>query len=123
MYIFQASHSLNTSHLLAVIATSNTLMAMKNSALQLALVLFFKKCEKCEFRAKKFKKLKFCFLEFLKELKDVPKNLRQKCLKHLNFVPRFRKILKKKIQKFFECSNFAANYFQISIFLQNFKFF
>lgn len=33
---WQASHSLNTSHLLAVIATSNTLMAMKNSALQLA---------------------------------------------------------------------------------------
>lgn len=35
---WQASHSLNTSHLLAVIATSNTLMAMKNSALQLAKV-------------------------------------------------------------------------------------
>lgn len=33
---WQASHSLNTSHLLAVISTSNTLMAMKNSALQLA---------------------------------------------------------------------------------------
>lgn len=33
---WQASHSLNTSHLLAVISTSNTLMAMKNSGLQLA---------------------------------------------------------------------------------------
>uniref|UniRef100_A0A8R1DZA5 WD_REPEATS_REGION domain-containing protein n=1 Tax=Caenorhabditis japonica TaxID=281687 RepID=A0A8R1DZA5_CAEJA len=32
---WQSSHSLNTSHLLAVIASSNTLMAMKNSGLQL----------------------------------------------------------------------------------------